>query len=103
LSNPQITIYPRRTTIEVTQRETQILQVIAQGPAGVNGVSGVTGYQHTQTTLSNAWTINHKLGRKPSITVIYNDTSIEGTPIHNSDDVAVVTFAIAISGSAYCI
>ena len=103
MSNPQITIHPRRTTIEVTQKETQIVQVGKQGPPGVNGVSGVTGYQHTQTTLSTAWVINHNLHRKPSITVIYNDTTIEGTVIHNSDNVAVVTFAQAIDGLAYCI
>lgn len=101
--SPQITINPQRTSIDVLQRGTQIVQVNSQGPSGVNGVSGVTGYQHTQTTLSNAWTINHDLHRKPSITVIYNDTSSEGTVIHNSDTVAVVRFAQAISGTAYCI
>ena len=71
---------------------------------GVGGsVGGSVGYIHTQTTLSNAWSINHHLGRKPSITVINDDTTIEGTVTHNSYDVAVVTFASSINGTAYCI
>ena len=69
----------------------------------VQSLSGSLGYQHTQTTLSNAWTINHNLKRKPSITVLHNNIATDGTTIHNSDDVAVVTFAVAIDGTAYCI
>lgn len=64
---------------------------------------GNLGYNHTQATPSNAWTINHNLHHKPSITVFFEGSTIEGTPIHNSDDVAVVTFATAITGTAHCI
>lgn len=64
---------------------------------------GSLSYQHNQPTLSNAWTINHGLGKKPSITVVYAGISVQGTIIHSSDDVAVVTFARPIDGTAYCI
>jgi len=99
-----IEVNPLASIVEVDSRPIEVIEVAgAQGPAGANGVGGSVGYIHTQTTLSNAWSINHHLGRKPSITVINDDTTIEGTVIHNSNDVAVVTFASSINGTAYCI
>ena len=103
-----IEMNPLTSIVEVDSRPIEVIEVAgAQGPAGANGVGGSVGgsvgYIHTQTTLSNAWSINHHLGRKPSITVINDDTTIEGTVIHNSNDVAVVTFASSINGTAYCI
>jgi len=99
-----IEMNPLTSIVEVDSRPIEVIEVGgAQGPSGTNGGGGSVGYQHTQTTLSNAWSINHHLGRKPSITVINDDTTIEGTVIHNSNDVAVVTFASSINGTAYCI
>jgi hypothetical protein len=98
-----IEVYPTAALVEVDHASIEIVETAVQGLPGAPGVGGSVGYTHTQSTLSTAWTINHNLHRKPSITVIFEGGTIEGTPIHNSDDVAVVTFAIAISGSAYCI
>ncbi len=61
-------------------------------------------YLHTQNTLSTTWTINHNLGRKPQVEI----RDLSGQPIgwsdvvHNSDNVAVAVFTVAISGTAYC-
>lgn len=99
-----IEVNPLSSIVEVDSRPIEVIEVGgSQGPSGTNGVGGSVGYQHTQTTLSNAWSINHNLKRRPSITVIHDDTTIEGTVIHNSNDVAVVTFAASIDGTAYCI
>ena len=61
-------------------------------------------YVHSQTTLSTIWTINHGLGRSPSISITRSDgTRVIGTVVDNGLNVCSVVFAIAISGTAYCI
>ena len=43
MSNPQITIKPRRTTIVVDQHETTIVRVGTQGPSGASGGASLAG------------------------------------------------------------
>jgi hypothetical protein len=63
-----------------------------------------TPYIHTQSTLSTTWTINHNLGRNPSISVFLADgTEGIGTRVNNGLNSASITFAIAVNGTAYCI
>ena len=54
-----------------------------QGPAGVGGAAA--SYEHTQTTLSTSWVINHNLGFFPNITT-FDDTGQQfiGRTIHHS-------------------
>lgn len=61
-------------------------------------------YVHTQPTLSTAWAINHNMGRSPSISVVRSDgTRVEGTVVDNGVNACSIVFAIATSGTAYCI
>ena len=63
-----------------------------------------TGYKHTQSVLSTAWVVNHKLNRVASITTYQqNGLKVEGTVVSISPNVSTVTFAIAAIGTAYCI
>jgi hypothetical protein len=77
-------------------------------PGGIagsgGGGSGFNTYRHTQASMSTAWSINHSLGRKPSITTYANDGGvIHGQIIYHSDTAATAVFAIAASGFAYCV
>ena len=75
-----------------------------KGDAGGVGGTGVAAYTHTQSTLSLSWAINHSLNRYVSITVYRQDgLKVDGTVINNGPNVSTVTFALAISGIAYCI
>lgn len=61
-------------------------------------------YVHIQSTLAATWTINHNMGRSPSISVVRSDgTRVTGTIVDNGLNVCSIVFAIAISGTAYCI
>lgn len=61
-------------------------------------------YEHEQDVLSQSWTIEHNLARHPSVTTRdVNNEEVEGNVVHNSLNVAVVTFSIAIAGTAYLI
>jgi len=63
-----------------------------------------TGYKHTQSVLSTAWVVNHKLNRVVSITTYRSDgLKVEGTVVSISPNVSTVTFAFAAIGIAYCI
>ena len=64
-------------------------------------------YTHNQSSISDTWTINHNLGRYPSVTVIDSgNTVVQGTIVYNSANQLTVTFfsadsALAFSGKAY--
>lgn len=61
-------------------------------------------YTHIQSTMSNTWVINHNLGKFPSIDTFLSDgTKVEGNRVNNGLNSSSITFAIAVSGSAYCI
>ena len=77
-------------------------------PGGIAGGGGGGGsfatYQHTQASMSTAWSISHNLGRKPSITTYAADGGvIKGQIIYHSDTAATAVFAIAVAGFAYCV
>ena len=64
-------------------------------------------YKHTQSSVSNTWTITHKLNRFPSVTVIDStNTVVIGTVVYNSVNQLTITFfaggsAVAFQGKAY--
>ena len=101
-----VAVYPMVVDVVVTpaivEVSSQGLQGI-QGPRGIPGLSGAS-YLHTQSTLATAWTINHNLGKRPSIEA-RNELGavIEGDVTHNSINVAAIAFSIAIAGEAYCV
>ena len=65
---------------------------------------GLAPYTHVQSTMSTSWVINHGLGRIGSITTyLENGAQVEGTVVSNGSQTSTVVFAIASTGTAYCI
>lgn len=67
------------------------------GPAGSN-------YLHPQTTPSTIWTAQHNFGHKPGgITVLDEDGNLMlgWTTTHASDNVTILIFPTAETGTAY--
>ena len=82
----------------------------AQGPAGPKGDQGLQGlpglagasYEHLQAIPAATWTINHGLGRFPSVTVVDSAGSVVvGNIEYVSNNTVVLYFSAAFGGSAY--
>ncbi len=60
-------------------------------------------YVHTQNSSSDSWTINHNLGKKPSVTVTTLTTGAQviGEVTYTNNNTLVVSFAAAVSGIAH--
>jgi hypothetical protein len=69
----------------------------------VGGSGGDLGYTHTQSQAQTVWTVQHNLGKYPSVTVVDSaGTVVEGDIHHDSLNQVTLTFSAAFSGSAYC-
>ena len=66
------------------------------------GLSGDKSYVHTQSASSASWTINHGLGKKPSVTITTLATGVQviGEVTYTNDNTLVCSFATAVSGIA---
>ena len=65
-------------------------------------IVGQTTYTHSQSVASATWTINHNLGRKPSVTIADSGGNVQiGEVLYNSDNEITVTFAAAFGGYAH--
>lgn len=72
-----------------------------QGPAGEDG-SGDRTYVHTQTTASATWTIDHNMGKRPSVDVADSaGTKVMGRVTWPSGNRVVVIFSAPFAGQAY--
>lgn len=59
-------------------------------------------YLHEQAIASDTWTINHLLGKYPSVTIVDSaGDEVEGNVNHISTNQVVVTFSAAFSGRAF--
>ena len=59
-------------------------------------------YTHTQDVVSDIWTIQHNLNKKPSVTVVDSGGStVEGDIQYVDNNSVVLTFSGAFSGKAY--
>jgi hypothetical protein len=68
-----------------------------------SGSGGDAGFTHTQTAAASTWTINHFLGRKPSVTILNSsDVEIEGEVEHSNNNTVIARFSVAVSGTAIC-
>lgn len=67
------------------------------------GSGGDKTFSHTQSASSSSWTINHNLGKKPSVTVTTLATGIQviGEVTYTNNNTLVVSFAAAVSGIAH--
>jgi hypothetical protein len=74
-----------------------------QGPPGPPGTGGGGGsYTHTQSTPSDAWTIDHGLGYIPTVIVVDSGgTEQWGEIQHTNTTSLVVRFGRPFSGTAY--
>lgn len=60
-------------------------------------------YHHIQSVPATTWTINHMLGRHPSVSVLDSGGSqVEVAVSHTSVNQVVLTLAYAVSGTADC-
>lgn len=68
---------------------------------GSPGPSGTGGYNHSQGSASNTWTINHNLGYKPSVTLFtLGGVEFDAEVIHTSVNQCVVSLVIPTAGTA---
>lgn len=72
-----------------------------QGPAGADGTGDLT-YTHSQGTASTVWTIDHNLGKRPSVDLVDSAwTKMYAGVEYPTLDRVVVTFAVPVAGYAY--
>lgn len=59
-------------------------------------------YEHVQAVASDVWTINHNLGKFPSVTIVDSaNDEVEGNVNHVSNTQLTITFSAAFSGKAF--
>lgn len=92
--------------VVVVPSETRVVEVPAQGPPGPPGElavgSGDLSYLHEQTTAAAVWTIQHNLGKYPSVTVVDSaGDECEGGVDYVGLNTVILTFSLAFSGRAF--
>ena len=71
------------------------------GGSGGSG-SGDKNFTYEQTTPSDTWTINHNLGKHPSVSVVDSSGDlVEGDCNYIDEYSLVLTFSGAFSGKAF--
>lgn len=81
---------------------TQVTQGLTGAPGGTQPGTGDANYLHLQNTASAEWTINHNLGKYPSVTVVDSaNDEVEGNINHISVNQLIVTFSAAFAGRAF--
>tara|TARA_X000001382_G_C3163185_1_gene176927 strand:+ start:618 stop:1307 length:690 start_codon:yes stop_codon:yes gene_type:complete len=60
-------------------------------------------FTHTQEASRSSWTINHSLGKKPSVTIttLATGAQVIGEVTYTNNNTLVVSFAAAVSGIAH--
>lgn len=104
-----VVIQPPSQVSVVVQPITPVTVAISvgQGPAGPPGIQGLPGtadlnYAHDQMTASDVWTIDHNLGKYPSVTVLDSSGAVcEGHVEYISALQLSITFSSAFAGMAY--
>lgn len=101
VSDDEVTIYIS------DPQEVSLLTELIQGPPGPQGEPGENGlgsvtYVHTQSVASTSWTINHDLGKWPSVTVVDSTNRLVFAMVEYIDENnLVVTVAAPFAGLAY--
>lgn len=65
--------------------------------------SGDKSYTHTQNSADSSWTINHNLGKRPSVTVTTAATGAQviGEVTYTNNNTLVISFEASFNGVAY--
>jgi hypothetical protein len=92
-----------RSSGAVTPTIVRVVGVAQAGPPGPPGSATSASYVHIQTSPSSVWTVQHQLGFKPQPTVLAsNGDPVYGwTPSWPSDNTMLLTFPVAVTGSAH--
>ncbi|MEN6621506.1 MAG: collagen-like protein [Smithella sp.] len=116
MADIEIVYEQNTTTLEVVQNITSILEVGIQGPPGAKGDKGDTGEQgpagqngtgdatySVSFTNQNEVTVNHNLGKYPSVVMKDSAGSEYIVEIsHNSVNQCVVSWTIPMTGTITC-
>lgn len=110
------------------QRTSDLVRVVVPGPQGPIGPEGLSAYEvwlgqgnigtasdylasitaavryeHTQSVLSDEWTITHNLGRHPAIHIEDSAGNVVFGSVRHVDNLhAVVSFSSPFTGLAVC-
>jgi hypothetical protein len=97
---------PNAEKVSVHQNTSSIpvdLYLAIKGEKGEDGTGGDSTYEHTQSSASAHWTVEHSLGKKPAVTVIDSGGDLVlVTPTYVNDDTLTLHFSAPFSGVAYC-
>lgn len=70
--------------------------------SGVIGGTGDAHYTHTQNAASASWSVNHNLGKKPSVMIVDSADSVLHGEIEYTDlNNLVINLSAPTSGKAY--
>lgn len=76
-----------------------VVEVVERGPQGPAG-SATDSYNHTQSSASTTWTVNHNLGRLPIVSLrSVGGVEIEGDVVHISTNQVQITFNVSTAGT----
>ena len=82
---------------------TIVLNTGIKGDKGDPGDSGFIGYTHNQIQALATWTINHNLGKYPSIVLLtIGSVEFKGNIVHSSINQTIVYLVIPQAGIAQC-
>jgi hypothetical protein len=60
------------------------------------------GFIFNQMSAASVWTVNHNLGKYPSVTIVDSaNTVVQGQVIYQDINVITIKFSTAFSGTAY--
>jgi hypothetical protein len=102
IEQPVVNISIGETAVTVITKETEVI-LVEVGISGINGASGDASYRHTQTTPATTWTINHNLGKYPSIELLtVGSVKFFAEITHPNSNQSIISLAIATAGIAQC-
>lgn len=99
LPSQEINVDPVSQSAVVVTSASSSVNVTSAGPQGPPGFGA--GFNFTQSSDSDVWTINHNLGHKPLVqTFTVGGLEVVGEIHHISNNQVTVSFTTPMSGSA---
>lgn len=102
-----IIIVPPPAFVVVPEVQYLVIPAPATGAKGEKGDPGspvgAVSYEHTQNIPNMNWVIQHGLGYRPAGVKVYDtdDVEMEGLVVFQSENVMILTFDVAVAGTAY--
>lgn len=101
-NRPTTVVQPGVTPIDVTQHNTVVRTGSAMGVQGRPGAAGGVTYTFSQPAPLATWTINHKLGGYPSVTVVNSAGELcQGAVTYVDENTLLLLFSAPFAGTAY--